>query len=160
SAAATGEVFNSLVRLNPHTLQIEPQLAEKWEQSPDGISYTFHLRQDVHWHDGQPLTATDVAFTFDAIYDDRVPNSMKHLLLIDGQRIHVSIIDPHTVRLTLPRPFAPLLMSLGMDILPHHILGSALQDGTFVQEWGINTPPEKIIGTGPFRMVRYVPAQF
>jgi peptide/nickel transport system substrate-binding protein len=160
SGDATGEIFNGLVRLNPHTLEMEPALAERWEHSPDGISYTFHLRHDVRWHDGKPFTAADVAFTFDAIYDDRVPNSMKHVLLIEGQRIQVAVVDDYTVRLTLPRPFAPLLMSMGFDILPQHILGPSLQNGTFNQQWGINTPPEQIIGTGPYRMVHYEPGQF
>ena len=160
SASAVGEVFDSLVRLNPTTVEMEPQLAERWEYNADGTVCTFHLRHDVHWHDGQPLTAADVAFTFDAIYDDRVPNSMKHLLLVDGQRIKVEAVDDYTVRLVLPRPFAPLINSIGQAILPKHILGPSLRDGTFVQQWWINTPPQNIIGSGPYRMMRYVPAQF
>ena len=160
SASAVQFVFDSLVRLNPKTVEMEPQLAERWEYNADGTACTFHLRHDVRWHDGQPLTAADVAFTFDAIYDDRVPNSMKHLLLIDGQRIKVEVVDDDTVRLVLPRPFAPLLNSLGAAILPKHLLARSLADGTFVQQWGIDTAPEKIVGSGPFRIVRYVPAQF
>jgi peptide/nickel transport system substrate-binding protein len=160
SATAVGDLFDGLVRLNPHTLENEPLLAERWEYNSDGTVCTFHLRRDVRWHDGQPFTAADVVFTFDAIYDERVPNSMKYLLLIDGKRIQVEAVDEYTVRLTLPRPFAPLINSIGQPILPKHILGAALKDGTFAQQWGIDTPPEKIIGTGPYRMVRYVPAQF
>jgi peptide/nickel transport system substrate-binding protein len=160
SATAVGDVFDALVRLNPETMEMEPLLAERWEYNADGTACTFHLRRNVHWHDGQPLTAADVAFTFEAIYDERVPNSMKHLLLIDGQRIKVEVVDDYTVRLILPRPFAPLINSLGQAILPKHILGPSLRDGTFVQQWGIDTPPDKIIGSGPYRMVRYVPAQF
>ncbi len=160
SATAVGDVFDGLVRLNPQTLASEPQLAERWEFNGDGSACTFHLRRDVRWHDGQPFTAADVAFTFDALYDERVPNSMKYLLLIDGKRIQVEVVDDYTVRLIVPRPFAPLINSIGHPILPKHILGAALKDGTFAQQWGIDTPPEKIIGTGPYRMVRYVPAQF
>ncbi len=160
SATAVGDVFDALVRLNPETLQMEPLLAEGWEYNADGTVCTFHLRHKVRWHDGQPLTAADVAFTFDAIYDERVPNSMKHLLLIDGQRIKTEVVDDYTIRLILPRPFAPLINSLGQAILPKHLLAAALQDGTFVQQWGINTPPDQIVGSGPYRMVRYVPAQF
>jgi peptide/nickel transport system substrate-binding protein len=139
---------------------MEPRLAEKWEISADGTVYTFHLRHDVRWHDGVALTAADVAFTFDAIFDDRVPNSSKHTLLIDGQRVKTEIADDFTIRLILPRPFSPLINALGFDILPKHLLGPALQNGTFAQSWGIDTPPEQIIGTGPYRMARYVPAQF
>ncbi|HEX7408343.1 MAG TPA: ABC transporter substrate-binding protein [Candidatus Binatia bacterium] len=160
SAAAVGDLFEGLARLNPVTIEMEPRLAEKWEISADGTVYTFHLRHDVRWHDGVALTAADVAFTFDAIFDDRVPNSSKHTLLIDGQRVKTEIADDFTIRLILPRPFAPLINALGFDILPKHILGPALQNGTFAQSWGIDTPPEQIIGTGPYRMARYVPAQF
>jgi peptide/nickel transport system substrate-binding protein len=159
SASAVGDLSDGLVRLNPETLAVEPMLAERWEYSADGTVCTFYLRRDVRWHDGHPFTAADVAFTFDAIYDERVPNSMKYLLTLDGKRIKVEVVDAYTVRLVLPRPFAPLLNSIGEPILPKHILGASLQDGTFVQQWGIDTPPEKIIGTGPYRMVRYVPAQ-
>jgi peptide/nickel transport system substrate-binding protein len=160
SNAAVNDLFDGLVRLNPQTLEMQPMLAERWECNDDGTVYTFHLHHDVQWHDGQPFTAADVAFTFDAIYDERVPNSMKSLLTIDGKRIQVDVVDDYTVRLTLPRPFAPLINSLGDPILPKHILGPALQDGTFAQQWGIDTPPEKIIGTGPYRMTKYVQAQF
>ena len=160
SVRAVGDVFDALVRLNPETLQMEPQLAERWEYNADGTVCTFHLRHNVRWHDGQPVTAADVAFTFDAIYDERVANSMKHLLLVDGQRFTVEVVDDYTVRLILPRPFAPLINSVGEPILPKHILAASLRDGTFMQQWGVDTPPEKIVGCGPYRMVRYVPAQF
>jgi len=160
SGAATAPLFDGLVRLNPETTEQEPALAERWEYSADGTVCTFHLRHDVRWHDGQPFTAADVVFTFDAIFDERVPNSLKHTLSVDGQRIKVEAVDDYTVRLILPRPFAPLINSLGFEILPQHILGSSLKDGTFVQQWGVDTPPEKLIGTGQYRMVRYVPAQF
>ncbi len=160
SSTALRYVFDSLVRLNPLTTEIEPMLAERWEYDKAGTTCTFYLRRDVHWHDGVPFTAADVAFTLDAVYDPRVPNSAKHLLTIDGERIRTQIVDDHTIRLILPRPFAPLLNTIGIEILPKHILGAPLEQGTFAQQWGIDTPPEKIIGTGPYRMVRYVPAQF
>jgi peptide/nickel transport system substrate-binding protein len=160
SAMAVHDLFEGLVRLNPLTLEMEPLLAERWEYSGDGTACTFHLRHDVRWHDDQPFTAADVAFTFDAIYDERVPNSAKYVLLIDGKRIQVDVVDDYTVRLIVPRPFAPLINSLGQPILPKHLLGQSLKEGTFAQQWGIDTPPEKIVGTGPYRMVRYVQAQF
>ena len=160
SATAVNDLFDGLVRLNPQNLEMGPMLAERWEYNGDGTVCTFHLRHDVHWHDGAPFTAADVTFTFDATYDERVPNSMKYLLLVDGKRMQVEAVDDYTVRLTLPRPFAPLINSLSQPILPKHILGPSLKDGTFAQQWGIDTSPEKLIGTGPYRMVRYVPAQF
>ena len=75
SVVAVQDLFEGLVRLNPLTLSMEPLLAERWEYNADGTVCTFHLRHDVRWHDGQPFTAADVVFTFEAIYDERVPNS-------------------------------------------------------------------------------------
>ena len=159
SGAATSDLFEGLVRLNQRTTLPEPMLATSWEHDDAGTTWTFHLRPDVHWHDGEPFTAADVAFTFDAIYDPKVPNSLRHVLTVGGKRIDVEVVDPLTVRLRLAEPFAPLLNSIGFVILPKHVLGKALTDGTFAQSWGIDAPPEKLVGTGPYRMTRYVPAQ-
>jgi len=160
SASAVGELFDALVRVNPRTTEIGPALAERWEYSTDGTVSTFYLRHDVHWHDGVPFTAQDVIFTFDVVFDDRVPNSSKYALMVDGQPIRRELVDDFTVRFITPRPFAPLLSAIQVPILPKHLLAQSLADGTFAQQWGIDTAPAKIIGTGPYEMVRYVPAQF
>lgn len=159
STVATSELFEGLVRLNPQTTLPEAMLAASWEHDDAGTTWTFHLRPDVRWHDGEPFTAEDVKFTFDAIYDPSVANSLKHVLTVGGKRIDVDVADPLTVRLRLAEPFAPLLNSIGFGILPKHLLGKPLADGRFAQSWGIDTPPEKLVGTGPYRMIRYVPAQ-
>src|SRR5437868_9766710 len=65
SAAAVGDVFEGLVRLNQKTTLPEPMLASSWDHDEAGTTWTFHLRPDVHWHDGEPFSAGDVAFTFD-----------------------------------------------------------------------------------------------
>jgi peptide/nickel transport system substrate-binding protein len=161
SVAAVADVFESLVRLDPRTAAMEPALAERWETNADGTAVTFFLRKDVRWHDGEPFTAADVVFTFDALYDERVPNSLKSILTIDGQRIAVEALDDSTVRLRLPHPFAPLLNAIaGLMIVPKHVLGPSLEAGEFARQWGIDTPPERIVGTGPYRLDRYVPAQY
>jgi len=160
SHEALRDVFDGLVRLTVVTSEIEPHLAERWEVSDGGRVCTLFLRRGVRWHDGVPLTAHDVAFTFRAIFDERVPNSARYVLLVDGQPPRVEVVDDYTVRLVLPRPFAPLLSALGQEIVPKHQLEASLEAGTFAQQWGINTPPEQIVGSGPFRMARYEPAQF
>lgn len=160
SGAVTGNLFEGLVRINPVTTLPEPGLAESWEIGDGGRSITFHLRRGVKWQDGEPFTSHDVVFTLRAIYDPRVPNSERPILTIDGKPIGIAAPDEHTVRMTLPRPFAPLLYSIGFDILPAHILEKALDSGQFNRSWGIDTPPDRIIGLGPYRMTRYVPAQF
>lgn len=159
SGQVTGNLFEGLVRINPLTTLPEPDLAESWEIAQGGKLITFHLRRGVKWSDGVPLTSRDVVFTLGAIYDRRVPNSMRPILTVDGQPIAIEAPDDYTVQMKLPSPFAPLLYSIGFDILPAHILEPELEKGSFNRSWGIDTPPGKIVGLGPYRLARYVPAQ-
>ncbi|HLH77837.1 MAG TPA: ABC transporter substrate-binding protein [Candidatus Binataceae bacterium] len=160
SGAALGNLFEGLVRINPETTLPEPNLAQSWEIARDGKSIVFHLRHGVKWQDGAPFTAHDVVFTLRAIYDPRVPNSERSTLLVDGQPIVAQALDDYTVRMTMARPFAPLLYAVGFDILPAHILEPALKAGKFTQTWAIDTPPAKIVGLGSFELTRYVQAQY
>jgi peptide/nickel transport system substrate-binding protein len=159
SGDVLGDVFESLISLNPLTVQPEPRLAQSWDISPDGKTVTFHLRHDVKWFDGQPLTARDVLFTLKVIYDPKVPNSYRSSLLIDGKPIQAEAPDDYTFVMHLPRPFAPLLYSIGIPIIPAHVLESVYDEGKFNRTWGIDTPPADIIGDGPYRLSRYVQSQ-
>src|ERR1039458_3567428 len=119
---AFGDVFDSIVRMNELTMLPEPGLAESWDIAPDQKSITFHLRRGIKWSDGAPFTSHDVAFTMQVMYDKRVPNSMRSILTIDGKPMEVETPDAYTVVMRLPRPFAPLLYSIGTSIIPAHIL--------------------------------------
>ncbi len=70
----TGMVFDGLVRMDAVKIEPVPALAERWEVSEDGLTWTFHLRPGVTWSDGVPFTADDVVFTFnDLIYNKDIP---------------------------------------------------------------------------------------
>src|ERR1700675_282057 len=112
SGRLTNDLFETLLQLNPVTTLPEPRLAEKWDIAPDNKSITLHLRRDVKWFDGQPFTAHDVLFTLDVIYDPKVPNSSRPVLLVDKKRIEAEAVDDYTVVLHLPKPFAPLIAAL------------------------------------------------
>ena len=159
SGRAIGDLFEALVKDDPKTTLIEPDLAQSWELSGDGKTITFHLRHDVKWSDGVPFTSRDVIFTLRAIYDPRVPNSEIFALTVDGKPIKYEAPDDYTVVLHLPRPFAPLLRSAEFAIIPAHILAPALDAGHFNHTWGIDTPPAKLISLGAYQMERYVPGQ-
>src|SRR5271170_7581357 len=131
SSQLTGDLFESLIRVNPVTTLPEAGLAEKWEVAPDNKTITFHLRHDVKWFDGQPVTAHDVLFTLDVIYDPKVPNSIRPAITIDHQRITAEAPDDYTVIMHLPKPFAPLLYSLGIQVIPAHILEPVWKAGNF-----------------------------
>ncbi len=152
-------LFSGLTETNGVTTEVEPALAESWEFSEDGLVWTFHLRKGVTWFDGEPFTADDVVFTYNSIiYNKDIACGMRDLLTIEGERIKVEKVDDYTVRFTLPVPYAPLLRHLGTAIMPKHILEPAVKKGTYMTTWGVDTPPNKLIGTGPFMMTQYVPA--
>ena len=169
SSGVLGYLFEGLTETSWLTDAVEPALAESWEVSDDGLTWTFHLRQDVVWHDGQPFTANDVDFTFNRIiYNDDIPASSRatfHFRYFDEESgawkdepMIVTALDDYTVQCVLPVPFATFLRSMGTSIYPKHILEQHVDDGTFISTWDINTDPAEIIGTGPFVIETYVPA--
>ena len=91
-------IFSGLVRLGPDGMP-QPDLAERWEITGNGQSYVFHLRNGVAWHDGEPFTAEDVMFTFDAISDPGFRGDPGLAQLLDG--VVVSARDDYTVEFRL-----------------------------------------------------------
>ena len=166
SSGVLGYLFEGLTETSWLDDRVEPALAETWEVSEDGLTWTFHLRQDVNWHDGQPFTAHDVDFTFNRItYNQDIASSDRaafHFRVQDEDGVWqeapmtVRALDDYTVECVLPVPFAPFLRSMGTAIYPRHILEERVDDGTFELTWGINTDPTDIIGTGPFTIESYV----
>ena len=160
SRSVTGYIFEGLTTMNAVTTQIEPALAQRWDVSPDGHVWTFYLRPDVKWNDGQPFTADDVVFTFnDLIYNDGIASSARDIFTIEKQIFKVEKIDDLTVRFTLPVKFAPFLSALGQSILPKHKLAQSVKDKKFNFTWGIDTLPAEIVGTGPFKLASYRPGE-
>ncbi|MYI55493.1 MAG: ABC transporter substrate-binding protein [Acidimicrobiia bacterium] len=169
SSNVLGYLFEGLTETSWLTDEIEPSLAESWEHSTDGLTWTFQLRRDVTWHDGEPFTAHDVDFTFNRIiYNDEIPASARATFEFrhldeDGawqtDRMDVTALDDHTVQIVLPVPFAPFLRSLGTAIYPEHLLAPHVDAGTFASVWDIETDPAEIIGTGPFMIASYEPGE-
>ena len=160
TTAVTGYIFEGLTRVNPFDLRVEPNLAERWEVSEDGLEWIFHIRKEVYWNDGEAFTADDVVFTFkDLIYNPNIPNSSADIFTIDGKVFEVTKIDDKTVRFKLPTKFAPFLRSMGQAIMPKHKLEEAVTEGRFNNTWGIDTPPAEIVGTGAFLLSEYRPGE-
>ncbi len=170
SSGVLGYLFEGLTETSWLTDEVEPLLAESWERSDDGMTWTFHLRDDVRWHDGEPFTALDVEFTFNRIiYNDDIPASSRPTFDFrflneetgewEEAPMTVRALDDYTVECVLPLPFAPFLRSMGTAIYPKHILEKHVDDGTFVSTWDISTDPSEVIGTGPFTIESYVPGE-
>lgn len=145
-----------LVRVNRATQEVEPWLAERWTRADDGRTFTLTLRDGVRWSDGQPFTAADVLFTFEALYDKSAKSVLATALTVDGRPLAVSSPDPRTVIVTYPATFGPGIRLLdNLIVLPKHKLEPALRDGTFAQAWSSATPPAEMPSIGPFTLARY-----
>ncbi len=113
-----GLVYNGLVKYDKD-MKIVGDLAESWNISRGGLVITFHLRQGVKWHDGQPFTAADVFYTYQVTVDPKTPTAYA------GDFLKVKkaeVLDAYTFRVTYDKPFAPALISWGNAILPRHLL--------------------------------------
>jgi peptide/nickel transport system substrate-binding protein len=149
-----------LVRINRATQDVEPQLAESWTQSDDGLRYTLKLREGVKFSDGQPFTADDVVFTFAAVADEKTASPLAASLRLGKGDVTARATDSRTVVVTFPEPFGPGVRILdNIPIYPKHKLQAALDAGQFGEAWGINTPPADLAGLGPFVMSGYLPGQ-
>ena len=134
-------LFNNLVRLEPDG-STHPELAESWDISPDNLKWTFHLRRDVRFHDGEPLDAHDVKFTYDTIIKMKRRVDIHELIYAK----EFKVLDPYTLQIVLTQPDNLLWTSLGtIFIVPRHLLGNETDFAKY------NQHP---IGTGPFRFVK------
>lgn len=140
-----GDIYESLLRYDTD-LNPQPSLAKSWEISDDGLTYTFHLREGVKWHDGQPFTADDVVFSADKFLrktNARLRVSLEHVESITAP-------DDQTVVFKLKEPFGPFIgvFEAGtMPMVPKHIY-----EGTdYANNPANNTP----IGTGPFKFDKW-----
>jgi peptide/nickel transport system substrate-binding protein len=141
-------LFGQLVRPDAGGGTPVPDLATKWDISPDGKAYTFTLRPGVKWHNGDPFTADDVKFTFDLILDKA---SNATFLVNLGPLTSVDIVDPMTVRLNLSAPYAPMLTMLAYNIMI--VPKKALQGQDIKQPVNFIQNP---IGTGPYKWKEFV----
>lgn len=136
--------YDTLVRFDD-SLQILPGLAESWETSEDGLAWTFHIRENVAFHDGAPLTANDVAFSIRRIKDPAIASPRADDFAVVTS---IDVVDDFTVVLNLSQPFSPLLAKLAAT------LNVVVSEAT-VEEHG--DLQGVVNGTGPFKMVEYLP---
>jgi peptide/nickel transport system substrate-binding protein len=156
-------LFWNLLNLDVPTQTTEPGLADFWTNSPDGKTWTFRLRKNLRWSDGAPLTADDVVFTCnDIVFNPKINNNWRDPFIIHGKIPVVSKVDDLTIQVVVPEVYAPFLEAFGagMPIFPKHILAQSVADGTFTSTYGVNSDPQKIVGSGPFRLKEYKQAQY
>jgi peptide/nickel transport system substrate-binding protein len=141
---ALSSVYDTLVAQDMDGA-FHPYLAESWDVSPDGRTYTFKLRRDVTFHDGTPFNAQAVVRNLQRVADPAT-RSQKAVFLL-GPFDHAEAVDDFTVKIVLREPYAPLL-----DGLSQVYLGMA--SPAALDKWGDQYQLHQV-GTGPFRFVEY-----
>ncbi|HUY99538.1 MAG TPA: ABC transporter substrate-binding protein [Thermomicrobiaceae bacterium] len=142
------QIYDPLVWLNPKDSQYYPGLAQKWEVSSDGTQYTFHLRNDVKFHNGEAFSSASVKFSYDRIFD---PATKSLALSLLGPYTRTDTPDPNTATVVFSQPYAPFLSYIGVILSMRPVSAKAYQDlGA-----DVNVHP---IGTGPFMYKEYVKA--
>lgn len=147
SSAINSLVYSGLIRYNKDLI-LEGELAESWDISPDNLSFTFHLRKGVKWHDGKPLTSADILFTYELYINPDTPTAYAESY---KQVSKAEAPDPYTFKVTYEKPYAPALGSWGMRILPKHLL-----EGADITKSDLSRKP---VGTGPFRFIEWKPGE-
>lgn len=140
TGTVSGNIFDGLVDYDT-SLKPIPALAESWETSADGLSFTLHLRKGVLWHDGKPFTSADVKWTLENVWKTIHPRNQATFAKVRA----VETPDHATVILRLSEPSVAILSSInsnGAQVLPKH-----LYEGTDILNNPYNNKP---VGTGPF----------
>ncbi|MDP2790130.1 MAG: ABC transporter substrate-binding protein [Rectinemataceae bacterium] len=158
-------IFDRLVEaetIKPGESRIVPGLAEKWDVSANGLTYTFTLRKGVKFHNGEILKADDVLFTFERMLDPATKALNTDFLdmiagagdRLDGKASKVSglkVVDDYTIQITLAKPFAPFIANIATPAGSIYNRKATMAAG---DQFGLD--PAKTVGTGPFRFKSWV----
>ncbi|HLJ60919.1 MAG TPA: ABC transporter substrate-binding protein [bacterium] len=154
-------VYSNLVQFTTGNLtQVKPQLAQSYQVSKDGQTYTFHLRHGVKFASGNLLTADDVVYTFERVVN--IPKDPASWLItqmgLDPKNVDqdVKATDPYTVVITLPKPFSPgaflsIMANAVAGIVDSKTVKAHVQNG----DWGAGWLTDHSAGSGPFQLARW-----
>lgn len=136
-------VYSGVLKFDPQ-LNLIPDLAESMPQiSPDGKTYTIRLKPDLYWQDGIQLTADDVVFTYTAIENAELRSPLR----LSWNRVDVTKIDDHTVKITTRESLAPFIANLTVGIIPKHIWETVSANDFALSKYNLEP-----VGSGPFQV--------
>ncbi len=133
--------FSSLLKTNEKG-NLENDLAESYEISEDKLTYTFHIKQDVKWHDGENLTTDDIIYTIKTIQDDNYYSP----LIANWKGVRTEKVDDYTMRFILKNVYSPFLNNLTFGILPQH-----LWEQISANEFPLSELNFQPVGSGPYK---------
>lgn len=147
SSTICSRIFESLIERDRKTLKMKPMIAEKWTISADHLTYTFKIRRHIVFHDGHPLTAEDILFSYATMMSDKIPNAHKKVYYKDVGSVNAP--DAYTVVFRMKKPYAMALEHLGgFEIIPKHIYSH----GDFMKdERNLRGP----VGSGPYKFIEW-----
>ena len=141
-------IYEGLLKYAKDSTKLEPCLAESWDVSKDGLTYTFHLRKGVKFHDGTDFNAAAVKFNIERQMTGKATADMGYAEFVYGYVTKVEAKDDYTVIVTLKEKCTPFLYNLAMSMAAPMVSPKALQDNNN----NVNTKPS---GTGPYKFVRW-----
>ena len=142
-------IYEGLTKYAPDSTKVEPSLAETWSISPDGLSYTFKLRQGVKFHDGTDFNADAVKFNIDRQLPPKADDNMPYASFTFGTVKDVEVIDPSTVKINLTQKNTAFLANLAMGMAAPMVSPKAITDS------GNNSVMDNPVGTGPYKFVKW-----
>jgi len=153
SSRVAKRIFEGLVAQEVGSYKLVPGLARSWDISKDGLTYTFHLRPDVKFHDGTPLSADAVRFVFERQMNEQGPyyktGTYPYVKGFLGNVASLESLDPRTVQIRLKSPLTPFI-----QYLAHHSL--YVYSPESVKKWGADVVKHPV-GTGPFKLETWEP---
>ncbi|MFD6507634.1 ABC transporter substrate-binding protein [Bacillus sp. NPDC060175] len=163
----TSVIFASLVSTDKQG-KPTPELAEKWDVSSDQLTYTFHLRKDLKFSDGSPLTADDVAFTLTLLHDKAYEGEMDiSQYVVKGGKEYkegkatsiegIQVVDPQTIKVTTEKVNSQTLTALGGPVLSKAYYGKDYKQNTSLDY--LKELYGKPIAAGPYKFEKYIPGQ-
>lgn len=143
-------IYSYLVESSPIDGTPIPDLADSWEIAPDGVTYTFHLNPGAMWHDGTPVTADDVVFSFDVTLDPEGLSPRQST--VSGALKDYRRVDDHTIALIATAPRATFVEETAglVGIIPKHIWESVPPADFGSDPGSTGLDPSRVIGSGPF----------
>lgn len=152
SAKIMVNIYEGLLKYNKDSTKVDPSLAESWDVSPDGLTYTFHLKKGVKFQDGTDFNATAVKFNIDRQLAPKVTEDMGYASFVYGSVKDVAVVDENTVKINMKSASTPFLNNLAMSLGAPIVSPKALADNN-------NNVNEHPCGTGPYQFVSWTKSQ-
>ncbi len=169
SSGTVSPLYSSLIEQNYYTLEWESGLAELPTISKDNLTWTFKIKPNLKWSDNAPISADDVIFTLNVLYDPKVQTNMRESLTVDAPDGHGGFkpaplkfrkVDDLTVEFKFPVAYAPARSILNFPIAPRHKLEKFWKQGQpgttgINPAWGVNTSVKELVSSGPWIITEY-----